>query len=80
MILNFMEILLSYLQLFIIIFRWFNSYLALNTQSNNYVQNMDKIWHATSDSNKLSFSFHNKVVLDFLEILANHAQLINTTS
>ena len=59
----------------IIIFRWFNSYVALNTQSNNFVQNMDRIWHATLDSNKLSYSFHNKVVIDFLEILANHAQL-----
>jgi hypothetical protein len=58
-----------------IIFRWFNSYLVLNTQSNNSVQNMDKIWHATSDSNNLSFSFQTKVVPDFLESLSNCAQL-----
>ena len=59
----------------IIIFRRLNSYLALNMQSNNSIQNMDKIWLATSNNNKLSSSFYNKVVLDFLEILENHEQL-----
>ena len=75
MILNFIESLLSIYNFLIIIFSWFNSYLALNTQSNNSVQNIDRIWHATSDNNKLSSSFHNMVVMDFLEILPNHSQL-----
>ena len=52
----------------------------LNTQSNNSIQNKDRIWHATSGNNKLSSSFHNKVVLDFLEILENHEQLCYKTS